>query len=502
MITNTFQLSLQPGATPLKVPLSQYDKGETLIFKLRHKATSASISSGVTAEISGTKSDGQGFTHSATYSYSNGTGTVTVTVADDMTDVSGLALCEITLKKGSGSSQQRLSTSNFYLDVETAANSDNSGVPLPATPTISYYNYNGATLLYTETVQSGGNGIYSGRPTRSSSSQYTYTFVGWSWNPNSTSADTNATKGVIRNTKVYAAYSVSTRYYTVEFRNSDGSVLQQYSNVPYGGTVTYSSVPEYVGTKPNMAFDGFEPTGANITGNTICVAQWRDMVIRDMPISDSWEQIFAAEEDRSYLAKYTLGNTKKISIGGNTYTAQIVAINGDELSNNTGKAKITWILKEIYIQGHRFAPSGSGARNWGSSGLRTWLNNTVFYNFPSEIRSQIKEVKKSYYSGTGNGTTQTSNDKLWVPSAREIGDMFENQGIVYDIYKTESARRKHLVGRAFPEDDDYTSDERALLNWWIRTCSNNNMLFIMYDYSALIPTEYDDEIGVCIGFCT
>ncbi len=118
MLTNTFALSLQAGATQLRIPMSKHDKRETLIFKLIHKALSVDISSGVTAEINGRKSNGKGFTHSVTYSYGSGIGNVTVTVLDDMTDVAGDVICKITLKKGFGDNEKRLSTAIFVLEIE------------------------------------------------------------------------------------------------------------------------------------------------------------------------------------------------------------------------------------------------------------------------------------------------------------------------------------------------------------------------------------------------
>ena len=38
-----------------------------------------------------------------------------------------------------------------------------------------YYNYDGSQLLYTESIYDGGDGTYTGKPTRPSTAQYTYT---------------------------------------------------------------------------------------------------------------------------------------------------------------------------------------------------------------------------------------------------------------------------------------------------------------------------------------
>ena len=124
MLTSTYNLSLRPGVKPLVVHVSQYDKGETLVFNLTHTGTSADISSGITAEIRGTKPDGNGFSYGSptvSYSYSNNLGVVTVTLTEQMTSVSGNVPCEIILLKGSGSNEKQLGTANFILCVERAA---------------------------------------------------------------------------------------------------------------------------------------------------------------------------------------------------------------------------------------------------------------------------------------------------------------------------------------------------------------------------------------------
>lgn len=133
MLTNTYRLSMEPGVPDLNVYISQYDVGKTLVFTLVNTATSASISSGVSVEIRGTKPDGHGFSYNQSsvisYSYSNSTATVTVHVQEQMTAVAGKVVCEIILYKGTpattdtpaSSGYQQLGTANFYLNVERAA---------------------------------------------------------------------------------------------------------------------------------------------------------------------------------------------------------------------------------------------------------------------------------------------------------------------------------------------------------------------------------------------
>ena len=146
-----------------------------------------------------------------------------------------------------------------------------------ATLTLRYWNTEGTEVLYTETVNKGQNGTYSGRPAHAATARWTYTFAGWSTRRNADTAEESALDNLTTNRNVYAAYTKTVRTYTVTFRNSNGTTLQTVSNVAYGGTAAYTgTVPVHPTDSENMEFIGFQPTGANIVGDTICVAQYRD----------------------------------------------------------------------------------------------------------------------------------------------------------------------------------------------------------------------------------
>lgn len=115
MITHEFSLDMFPNGVPLVVHLSQYDDDFTLVFNLYSSEGTFALQSGTTAEIRGTKTDGKGFSASATINVS----AKTVTVAGDqqMTAVAGWNVFELTLKN----SNKELNTKNFIIDVEPAA---------------------------------------------------------------------------------------------------------------------------------------------------------------------------------------------------------------------------------------------------------------------------------------------------------------------------------------------------------------------------------------------
>lgn len=134
-----------------------------------------------------------------------------------------------------------------------------------------YYNYDGTSLLYTQTISDGGDGTYTGTPSRTATEQYTYAFVGWSLNQDSQTADEDATKNITADRKVYAAYSRELRSYTVYWRNADNTLLETDTNVPYGTIPTYDgATPTYQGD----TFTGWSPAVSAITGDTTYIATY------------------------------------------------------------------------------------------------------------------------------------------------------------------------------------------------------------------------------------
>ena len=102
------------GQMPV-VNLSQYDSDFTLIFNLYASTGTFTVPSGTTAEIRGTKTDGNGY--SADVSIDTTTKVVTVTGDQQMTAAAGRNVYEIVLKNN----DKELNTVNFILYAEPAA---------------------------------------------------------------------------------------------------------------------------------------------------------------------------------------------------------------------------------------------------------------------------------------------------------------------------------------------------------------------------------------------
>lgn len=113
MLTITKDINVvSVGQRPV-INLSQYDSDFTLVFNLYASMGAFTMPSGTTAQIQGTKTDGNGYSAAASVSGN----TVTVTGHVQMTAAAGPNVYEIAIFNG----EKRLSTINFILMVERAA---------------------------------------------------------------------------------------------------------------------------------------------------------------------------------------------------------------------------------------------------------------------------------------------------------------------------------------------------------------------------------------------
>lgn len=264
-----------------------------------------------------------------------------------------------------------------------------------------YYNYDGTSLLYTESITDGGDGKYSGTPSRSSTAQYSYTFAGWSRTPNG-NAESDARLNVEADRNVYAAYTATIRTYTVTFVNNSSGInviLQTVSNVPYGGNATYTGNTP-VDAENGMDFLNWSPAPTNITSDTSCYAVF-ESPLEVVEISDSWSDIIASVNNGTYKTRYKVGNYKPIDLGSaGVINMQIAGFEKETLSDGSGNAPITWIAKELLNTSHRMNPAL--ATDYDYSGV---IDAWVFYESTKQIYTN---------SNIGNGIPSTNNQEMIV----------------------------------------------------------------------------------------
>ena len=174
---------------------------------------------------------------------------------------------------------------------------------------------------------------------------------------------------------------------------------------------------------------------------------------------------------------------------------ELVALDADELADGSGNAHMTWIAKDLLNSDHAMNESQTNRGGWPASDMRAWLRDSILPLFPDTVRSNIKEVKKYYYSYDDEGTV-SSTDTIWLPSAKEIiggTRVFDDIGTEYLIaYPEDTSRQKYHIGSSEPSW------------WWLRTASAYSGTSFNYIYSGGSGwSNYSADYagGVAVGFC-
>lgn len=356
------------------------------------------------------------------------------------------------------------------------------------TSNLYFYNEDGSTLLYTQAIVDGGNGTYSGStPTKTSTAQFTYSFAGWSKKPGG-AADSTALQAVTADRSVYAAFTATVRRYTVRFYNGS-TLLQTVTNVAYGGSATYTgdTPVSAEGSAEDYPFEGWVPTGKNITGDTSCYAQFGSP-LEVKEITDDWAAIIANIDNGTYKTKYKIGNYKPLDLGAEgIVNMQIAGFDVDDLADRTGKAPISFLGKELLNTFHEMNPGGGikgDTGNWDKCNMRIYLKNTIYPLIPAIVRGRVVEVVKTQesYNASGNRDTQTTKDDVWIPS--------ETETYSSGVYKV-----------LFPDKKSKVRRRNNVATYW-HTRSSSGETFTRVDgFGGFVSGSFEMECGIVLGFC-
>ena len=204
-----------------------------------------------------------------------------------------------------------------------------------AVHTVTFKDWDG-TVLDSQEVQDGYNAVdpvKTGRiatPLRPSNQQYDFTYSGWN----------RAFSEITADLIVTASYTSVLRKYTVTFMKDDNVTVVGSAIVDYGKNVRDLELENWpiITADSEQFLYSWNPTVNSIVADTVTYPQWKSV------LTDSWADIFAAEEDGTYKDKYKIGDVKLMDLGSEgVIPMRIVGFDCDELSDGSGNAKISWI---------------------------------------------------------------------------------------------------------------------------------------------------------------
>lgn len=222
--------------------------------------------------------------------------------------------------------------------------------------------------------------------------------------------------------------------------------------------------------------------------------------------NNSWETIAQVATAGLASKAWNLGDKKAFTIGDETYHAQIIGFDHDDLdttdekygngdyNGGSGKAAITFQMDEIYSTTYRMDETSSNDCSWRDSEMRVQTMPIIKGLIEPEVVAQMRTVTKKTAHNQTDSTLYSTADELFLLAAAEVFDNPEyvhpGEGTRYAYYAAENSRVKKKSGSAYW--------------WWLRSPSTGNnyyFRFVYTDGSISSANAYATGGGVAAAFC-
>ena len=264
------------------------------------------------------------------------------------------------------------------------------------------------------------------KPTRESTAEHDFTFIGWSKTLGGT-RDYDALSKITEDLTLYAVYTSTVRSYTITFY--DGAAVHEQQTVKYGSTPSIATPEKY-----GYLFDTWEPEIVPVTGDAAYYAQW----IQGSFSAASWSEITQICASGKATEYFAVGDEKVIICGGENAVVRIAGFDHDTLTDGTGKASLSVVLSTAVNCEYTYNEENGTSEYvyWEDSGLRSAiaaLEDGLSEDLKSVIAPVLKEYNRTITGYTGYHKT---TDSLWALSPREMGLQSSGPGETYELYES------------------------------------------------------------------
>jgi len=289
-----------------------------------------------------------------------------------------------------------------------------------------------------------------------------------------------------------------------------------------------------------------QPTNDAVVWISPKESPWKESLLSRL----SWSEIAAISESGKASQYFNIGDEKQITLGtGETITMLILGFNHDDLSDGSGKAGITFGMKNCLGIRYQMDSSGYANAGWPNCSMRDDTIPLLYEQLPADVRSVIKTVTKLTGSYVLSGTLQPTNDRLFLLSVVEVmgtnysspgnRTSFAGEGTQYDYYKNAIIPKPVSGTGEFSIATDttstfYTSDKNVatdyvdrfgnIINTFIKAYYNynnskgyndasksatlywlrspyNNKQFCLITQGEAATSDADGTFGVAYAFC-
>lgn len=209
--------------------------------------------------------------------------------------------------------------------------------------------------------------------------------------------------------------------------------------------------------------------------------------------NNTWEQIIEACHNNAVPDTWKVADQKPMTIGGKDYLIDIIGKSHDDYSDGSGKAPLTFQLRDCYGETKNMNSSNTNSGGWTSCAMRSTHLPAILALMPTEVQNGIREVNKLTSAGSQSATINTTADKLFLLSEIEIFGSVSysksGEGTQYDYYKAGNSKVKKFNGSA-----NY---------WWERSPHGSNSAYFCGVGSGgdADCRRASNAFGVAFGFC-
>ena len=274
-----------------------------------------------------------------------------------------------------------------------------------------------------------------------------------------------------------------------------GDPLQQSGN--NSQAVVFSNVKN--GTVYTVGLSAINHYTANANGTVTAVGGQNISHNAHYAFSDvlnnfSWSEIDDIVQNGYQSLFFSIGDTKDVSVSGETLTMEIVGFNHDDLPGGA-KAGITFGMKNLMASTRAMNSSDTNSGSFFRSAMYTYLSETFLTGLPSDLQAVIKTVKKKTKVGGGSssGDTRTDPMKIFLFSEIEVLGTNNGEGSKYSRFTNDSSRTKRL-----------SNGSGSACEWWLRSPTSGQSEYfkaINKSGSAVFGNTASTSYGVCAGFC-
>jgi hypothetical protein len=287
--------------------------------------------------------------------------------------------------------------------------------------------------------------------------------------------------------------------------NSDGAITAISSDISVA-TVSVNNNSVIV----TSAGNGSCTITVTVNATSNCIAATASIsakIVKSLSVS-TWEEINSAGKAGTASSLWEVGDEKTITLTtGEEVTFVIMGFAHDDLADGSGKAPISFGMKNLLATTYPMNSSNTNVGGWDQSLMRTDTLETIYSQLPTDLKEIIKPVLKKASAGNQSTDITTSTDKLWLFSIIEIigsstspatSVPYSNEGEQYEYYKSV------VDGTVAANRIKYLSNGAGNANYyWLRSPSAADAASFRDVSSSGSVSRYSASgaIGVAFGLC-